>query len=253
MRKSKQRYFMKNLLIFGTIFALSACTPIVKKGSTQTIQINQANNSNYIVVDKKHNDLLNKGKELIGKGVKKDAIIHYFNPVIKDYEITYAHSSKRIYTARTQAEHDFYLMTASNEGKTAHILSETWSRAYYLKAYTLLELKEISLAEKNIKKALYLSPSNSKYLSELGHIQHINRAWREALTSYQLAEKSANFFSPKELKQKELLRAKRGIGYSYTELKEFRKAEAVYKEILNINSKDPVALKELKYIRGLKK
>jgi len=176
---------MKNLLIFGTIFALSACAPIVKKGSTQTIQVNQSNNNNYIIVDKKHNDLLNKGEELIGKGDKKDAIIHYFNPVLKDYEATYANNSKRIYTARTQAEHDFYAMTSAKKGEEVHILSETWSRAYYLKAYSLLELKELNLAEKNIRKALYLSPSNSKYLSELGHIQHINKAWGKALKSYQ--------------------------------------------------------------------
>jgi len=64
---------------------------------------------------------------------------------------------------------------------------------------------------------------------------------------------SANFLSPKKLKQKEILRAKRGMGYSYIELKEFRKAEAVYKEILNIDSRDKVAIKELKYIRGLRK
>jgi len=244
---------MKNLFILGTLFALSACAPIVKKGSTQTLQTPQTNNSNYRVVNQKHNDLLNKGKELVDKGDKKNAIIHYFNPVIKEYETTYARSSKRIYTARTQAEHDFYLMTASNEGKTAHVLSETWSRAYYLKAYTLLELKELQLAEKNIKKALYLSPSNSKYLSELGRIQHLNKAWRKALQSYQQAEKSANFFSPQSVKKQELLRAKRGVGYSYIELKEFRKAEAVYKEILNIDSRDRVALRELKYIRELKK
>ena len=244
---------MKNLLIFSTILALSACTPIVKKGSTQTIQINQPNNSNYTVINKRHNEPLNKGEELVGKGDKKDAIIHYFNPVLKEYETTYANTSKRIYTARTQEEYDFYSMTATNEGKVAHILSETWSRAYYLKAYTLLELKELNLAEKNIKKALYLSPSNSKYLSELGHIQHISKQWKKALKSYQLAEKSANFFSPRKLKQKEILRAKRGVGYSYIELKEFKKAEAVYKEILNIDSRDRVAIKELKYIRGLKK
>ena len=244
---------MKNLLIFGTLLALWACTPIVKKDPKQTIQINQPNNSNYRLINQKHNDLLNKGKELVNKGDKKNAIIHYFNPVINEYETIYARSSKRIYTARTQEEYDFYSMSAINEGKTAHILSETWSRAYYLKAYTLLELKELNLAEKNIRKALYLSPSNAKYLSELGRIQHLNKAWRKALNSYQLAEKSANLFSPKKLKQKELLRAKRGIGYSYIELKEFRKAEAVYKEILNIDSRDRVALRELNYIRELKK
>jgi len=246
---------MKNLLIFGTIFALSACTPIVKKDPKQSIQINQTSNSNnnYAIVDKKHNELLSQGKELVAKGDKKSAIINYFNPVIKDYERTYANNPKRIYTARTQEEYDFYSMTAINEGKKAHILSKTWSRAYFLKAYALLELKELNLAEKNIKKALNLSPANSEYLSELGHIQHLKKEWRKALNSYRLAEKSAKLFSPQKLKQKELLRAKRGIGYSYTELKELDKAESTYKEILQIDSRDRIAIRELKYIRGLKK
>jgi len=242
---------MKNLLIFSTILALSACTPIVKQEPNQTIQINQSTNADYDSINKKHNKLLSEGEKLITKGDKKSAIINYFNPVIKEYETRYIHNSKRIYTARTQAEYDFYSMTATNEGKVAHILSDTWSRAYFLKAYTLLELKELRLAEKNIRKALYLSPSNSKYLSELGHIQHLNKEWRKALGSYQLAEKSANFFTPKELKQKELLRAKRGMGYSYTELKEFKKAEAVYKDILKIDSRDRVALRELNYLHSL--
>ena len=242
---------MKNLLIFSTILALSACTPIVKQEPNQTIQINQSTNADYDSINKKHNKLLSEGEKLITKGDKKSAIINYFNPVIKEYETRYIHNSKRIYTARTQAEYDFYSMTATNEGKVAHILSDTWSRAYLLKGYTLVELKELRLAEKNIRKALYLSPSNSKYLSELGHIQHLNKEWRKALSSYQLAEKSANFFTPKELKQKELLRAKRGMGYSYTELKEFKKAEAVYKDILKIDSRDRVALRELNYLHSL--
>ena len=247
---------MKNLLIFGTIFALSACTPMVKKGTQQTIQITQTTNSssnNYEIVNKKHNKLLSQGKELIAKGDNKSAIINYFNPVIKDYEKTYANTTKRIYSARTQAEYDFYSMTAINEGKTAHILSNTWSRGYFLKAYALLKLKELNLAEKNIRKALYLSPANSEYLSELGYILQIKKEWRESLNSYKLAEKSAKLFSPQNLKQKELLRAKRGIGYSYTELKELSKAESIYKEILQIDSRDEIAIRELKYIRGLKK
>jgi len=244
---------MKNLLIFGIIFTLSACTPIVKKNPNQTIQVTQQDNNNYLIVDKKHKELLSKGEELVGKGDKKDAIIHYFNPVIKDYEKIYTNSSKRIYSARTQAEHNFYSMTATNKGKVAHILSDNWSRAYFLKAYALLELKELNLAEKNIRKALHLAPSNSKYLSELGHIQHLTKDWKKSLQSYKLAEKSANFFSPKRLKKQEILRAKRGIGFSYTELKEFNRAEATYKEILEIDSRDKIALRELKYIRGLKR
>ncbi len=246
---------MKNMLIFSTILLISGCTPIVKKGSNQTIQVVQPNNTidNYQIVDKRHNRLLTIAKELIEKGDRKEAIVKYLNPVIVDYEKIYANSSKRIYNARTKEEYDFYSMSATNEGKESHILSDNWSKAYYMKGYALLELKEFNLAEKSLRKALYLSPSNSKYLSELGHLQHIKKEWRESLKSYGLAEKSASLFSPKSLKKEELLRAKRGMGFAYTELREFNKSEAKYREVLNIDSRDKIALRELKYIQGLKR
>lgn len=247
---------MKNILTFTTFVLLLGCTPIVKKSSNETIQIAQPNSTiynNYEMVDKKHDRLLKIAKELILKGERKEAIVNYLNPIIVDYEKIYLNSSKRIYNARTKEEYSFYSMSAINDGREPHILSTNWSMAYFLKGYTLLELKELKLAEKSIRQALYLSPSNSKYLSELGHLLHIKRDWRGALNSYRLAEKSATLFSPQNLKQKELLTAKRGIGFSYTELKELNNAESTYKEILEIDSKDRVAIKELKYIKGLRR
>lgn len=245
---------MKSIFIFGVVFLLSACTPMVKQSSNQTIKINQLNNSNnnYQIVDKKHNELLKRVENLIKKGEYRRAIADYINPIIRDYEKVYANSSKRIYTARTQEEYDFYAMSATNEGKAVKILSDNWSRAYFLKAYTLLELKELNLAEKNIRKALYLAPSNTKYLSELGHIQHLHKDFKRALKSYQLAEKYARLFSPKNLKKEEIIHAKIGIGYSYTERKEFNRAKKVYREVLKLDSNNRIALRELQYIKRLK-
>ncbi len=245
---------MKSILIFGAMFLLSACTPIVKESNNQTIEITQPENSNnnYQIVDKKHNELLKRGETLIKKREYRRAIVECFNPIIQDYNNVYANSSNRIYTARTKEEYDFYAMSAINEGKAVKILSDNWSKAYFLKAYTLLELKELNLAKKNIRKALYLAPSNAKYLSELGHIQHIHKDFKRALKTYQLAEKSATLFSPKNLKKEEIIHAKIGIGYSYTELKEFNRAQNVYKEVLKLDSHNKIAMRELQYIKSLK-
>jgi len=144
-------------------------------------------------------------------------------------------------------------MTAQKEGRVAHILSDTWSKAYFLKAYALQELKNTTLAKNVLEQALKLSPSNSKYLSEMGHILHIEKNWNRALQIYSSAEKAALFFSPQSKKQKELLRAKRGIGYSLVEMKRLREAEKVYLEILQINPNDKIAKQELKYLQELKK
>ena len=256
---------MKDLLFITTLFMLSACTPTVNNTTTphQTIQINQVDNSgivnnpinniNYADMDKKHQRLLQDGEKLISKGQRKKAIINYFNPIIKDYETIYANSSKRIYTARTEAERDFYIMSANNQQLQAHVLSETWSKAYYLKAFTLLELKELNLAKQTITKALSLAPSNSKYLSEMGHIYHLSKDINSALKNYRLAEKAVKFFSPKALQKQELIRAKKGIGFSFIELNRLDEAERIYKEVLKIDSRDKVAKKELKYIKELKK
>jgi len=245
---------MKDLFILGIILGVWGCTPMVKKNSNSTIQIEAPlEGNNYQMMDKRHQALLDKGRELIGKGDQRGAIVHFFNPVLHDYEKLYHGKPQRIYNARTQEEYDFYSLTATNEGKNAHILSDNWSRAYFLKGYALLELKEVSLAEKNLRKALYLSPSNSQYLSELGRIQHLRKEWKSALKSYRLAEKSATLFSPESVKKEELLRAKRGMGYSYIELRELPLAEAIYQEILKIDSRDKIAIRELRYIRSLKK
>jgi len=256
---------MKNLLLITTLFMLSACTPTVKKNIPhQTVQVAPIDNSyvnntppihhsNYINMDKRHNKLLKEAQALITKGERKKAIFNYLNPIIKDYSNIYANSNKRIYTARTETERDFYIMSANNLQQEAHVLSETWSKAYYLKAYALLELKEINLAQKTLLKALALAPSNAKYLSEMGHIYHLNKDINRALKNYRLAEKSVKFFSPKNLKKQELLRAKKGIGFSLIELNRLDEAENIYKEVLKIDSRDKVARKELKYIQELKK
>jgi len=244
---------MKNLLI-STLFLLSACTPIATQKSPRSTQSNQIGSHNYEEMNKKHQELLSQGKKFLANGERKKSIFNCFNPIIKDYENIYRNTSKRLYSARTKAEHDFYLMaTHLNQLEKIHVLSEMWSLAYYLKAYALLELQEIDLAQKTMAKALKLSPSNAKYLSEMGHIYHLKKEVKKSLQNYLLAEKAVALLSPNTLKKSELLRAKRGIGFSFIELKDLKSAERVYREILAINSKDKIARKELKYIQAIKK
>ncbi len=250
---------MKNILLIITLFILGACTPIVKNNTARIIIEDDYRDTvlqtprDYANIDKRHQELLREGEALLAKKKRKKAIFNAFNPVIRDYETIYANTNKRIYTARTQEEYTFYMLSAKNEDKSALLLSDTWSMAYYLKAYALLELNEVELAKKTILKALALAPSNAKYLSEMGHIYHLRKDTKKALQSYLLAEKSAKLFSPEHLKKEELLRAKRGIGFSYIELNQLDKAERVYKEVLSINPKDKIAKKELNFIKGVKK
>jgi len=277
---------MKNLLLLSSLVAFTACTvPPTKPPKTIHINVpdtpdysrvniphtpdystvnipntpnypitnhptaNIPETTDYATVDANHNNLLSRGTEMLSNKKASEAIMNYFNPIIRDYERRYASSKKPIFTARTQKEHDTYIRSSYN----AKILSKTWSEAYYLKAYALLELNKINQAEETIDKALKLAPANSKYLSEAAHIYQVKKEFRSALSRYKLAEKSANLYTPKSLHKKELLRAKRGIAYNLIELREFNGAKKIYKEILRISPRDKIALKELKYIDELKK
>lgn len=122
------------------------------------------------------------------------------------------------------------------------------SEALYLRGYASLDLGEVELAEKYLKRAIDMAPVNSKYLSELGHIYHAKKDWTNALAIFIKAEEAANTYAPPQLKSTELPRAKRGVGFSLIELGKLDEAEAKFKECLKIDKNDEGALRELKYI-----
>ena len=90
------------------------------------------------------------------------------------------------------------------------------------------------------------------YRSELGHIYQLKRDWKKAKDTFSKAEVSAETFSPPELKNKELARAKRGVGYSLIELGKLEEAEEKFRQCLAIDRDDNVAMKELKYIESIR-
>ena len=115
-----------------------------------------------------------------------------------------------------------------------------------------MELGKIEDAKTFIKKALELSPSNSMYLAELGHIYQAEKKLVEAMELFKRAEESASAYSPENVKNTELTRAMRGVGYSLIELGRLDEAEEKYKKCLEINKDDKKALGELSYIQSLK-
>ena len=190
-------------------------------------------------------------KKLISRN-PKEAIDKYFNPVIDAYNSNYGNNGSHVYCSRGQAETMFYLLEAVSKSENAVVVSQIWADAFYLKGYASLDLGNIDDAETFIKKALELSPSNSMYLSELGHIYQVQRKWNEAMDLYKEAEESARAYSPENLKHTEITRAIRGIGYCLIELGRLEEAEEEYKKCLEINENDKKALNELKYIQSLR-
>lgn len=178
--------------------------------------------------------------------------IPYFDRVIAGYEETYKGEEAKLYCARWQIESLMYLMESAKAKTPAKIVSTNWAFAYYTKAYSLLELGRIADAKASLERAIALSPRNSQFLSEMGNIYQREKNWPKALEVFLASESAAREFSPPDLKNTELARALRGLGYVYIELGRLDDASKIYRQCLEIDATDVKALNELRYIQGLK-
>lgn len=190
---------------------------------------------------------------------KLPAAIQKCDQVIERFEQFYADRNEKVYCARTAPEKLGYLVMAANEfnrgtaKKTSAVaLSPTWSNAFYMKGYALLELQRRAEAKSAINRALELAPWNAQYLCELGNIYQLEKNWPEARKAFLLAEEQAAL-SPDDVKADELARARRGLGYVLVELGQFEAAAQKYQQCLAANPQDKKAVGELEYVRGLQK
>lgn len=193
---------------------------------------------------------LEAGYQVLSKNAKT-AKTDYFNPIIDNCNKAFASSTKRYYAARGPTETLFYTAKAMADRQTAEVLTVPCGMAHYLAAYADIDLGNVTSAEKNLKSALRWSPVNAQYQSELAHLMQIRRDWNEALRLFTEAEANAEAFSPDEVQDTELARAKRGIGFTLIELGRLEEAEVKFQECLEIDPNDKKAKHELAYIKQL--
>jgi tetratricopeptide (TPR) repeat protein len=212
-----------------------------------------ANQSSAVVAgaEEKYVELLEKGIQTLSNGNSKEAIDVYFNPIIEYYNNEYKDYDKRVYCARISAETLAYLNESINRNEMAIVIQIVWTQALYYKSYANFELGNIEEAITTLKKALELSPSNSYYLSELGHYYQVEHKWDEAAKLFEKAEESAIKYSPEDLKNNELARALRGSAYILIELGRFDEAEDKYRKCLELDKNDKTALNEIEYIKNI--
>lgn len=197
--------------------------------------------------------LVNEGYAQLVQNNTQLAINNYFNKAIEKCAYQYGGDGPKFYAARTQADTLAYMLLAASKKQEAKAVPPACADALFLKGYANIDLGNIDVAEEYLKRAIDMAPFNSHYLSELGHVDQTKGDWSSALDIFSQAEKYANEFSPPALKQNELLRAKRGIGFSLIEKGRLDEAETKFKECLAIDANDAKALNELKYIEQLRR
>ncbi len=202
--------------------------------------------------DSKYAEALVDGRRLMESGDPAEAIREYFDRVLSEFDAAYGVNEMRYYCSRGPEETLLYLLTAAGNEQSAAVLSPTWADAHFMKGYALVEIGHLSEARSSIERAIALSPENSGYLSELGHIYQLLKDWPKALEYFRKAEQSAEAFSPTSVKAFELGVARRGMGYVLVELGRLDEAEDKYLQCLAADPNDVTARNELEYVRSLK-
>jgi tetratricopeptide (TPR) repeat protein len=215
--------FWRTLAVLS-VFIFSACC------WTEEIPLTSVDNA-------KLGQLLTEGAQLAQSRKPVDAI-SYFDRIIAGYEEAYKGEEANLYCARWQIDSLMYLVEAGNAKTSAKLVSTNWAYAYYLKAYSLLDLGRISEAKPLLERAIALSPRNSQFLSEMGNIYQRDQNWPKALEVFMAAEAAAREFSPQGLKNIELSRAMRGLGYVYIEQGKLDDAEKMYRQCLELDDTD---------------
>jgi Flp pilus assembly protein TadD len=204
--------------------------------------------------DNQNGILLMQGITRMQAGRHQEAIFMYFERVAAIYEARYKNTKGKIYSSRSTVETLSYLTGSAtrNPETSAVVASPYWAYAHYLKGYALVELGRLVDAKAALDKAIWLSPQNSQFLSELGHIHQVQKDYATALATFTRAEAAARAFSPQEVRNRELTRAWRGMGFSLIEMRRFDQAEALYRKCLEVDGNDRTAERELQHIHQMR-
>lgn len=197
----------------------------------------------------KQTEILNAGVALVKQKRPAEAIEHDFDKVIASYQAMYPAGGKAVFCARSPTESLSYLLQSTADKREAIVLGPAWCDAYYLRAYALIDLGHKEQAREALEKALAMSPRNAHYMAELASMSRSEKDWNGALAKYEMAVQYAREFSPPVSKTIELGEALRGKGYVLVELGRLEEAEATYKQCLDINAADKIAMGELRYVQ----
>ncbi|MDI1297344.1 MAG: tetratricopeptide repeat protein [bacterium] len=176
-----------------------------------------------------------------------DAALTLIEPIVAIHDAQAATEKRQIFSARTFPEMMEYMLGSVAQGQGSVVMPYSWAMAPFLKGFALIDMQRGEEAKLWLDRAVALSPSNAKFLGELGEWYKARGRLDEATTIFKRAEIAAHF-TPDDLQSLEKGRAMRGIAWVAVEQGRLDEAETIYRQCLTMNAQDQMAKNELAYI-----
>ncbi len=126
---------------------------------------------------------------------------------VAEYEKRYRESGVISYSSRSFVETIAYLGQAASANTPAKVHGPWFGLAYFTQSFALVDLHRNPEARQAFDAAIPLSPQNSKYLSERGNIDALEKNWRASFDRFKQALDAAQL-SPEQVKTSETTRAR---------------------------------------------
>lgn len=221
-------------------FALAAALPLAPAwAAPQTTA--QPSEDDRLLVDLEKNIIAHDANGVIAVADKLMAL----------HEGIAAQQTGLIYSADNPQLALAYALMGATEKKSVVVMGRSWAVAPFAKGFVLIDLGRRDEALPYLKRAVALSPLSSQYLAELAEWYKGARDWDQVLDLFRKAEAATTHSSP-EVKQRDLMRAKRGVGFALIEKGQLDEAATIFRECLAIDPNDEKSKNELAYIAEMR-
>jgi tetratricopeptide (TPR) repeat protein len=194
---------------------------------------------------------VSRAVKMILDGHPKEAM-SVLDTVIAANQSRHSDRSVQVYCARSPAETLVYMAEAAAAGRSAIAEGITWCDAIFFKGYALIDLGQPAEARKWYERAVAMAPHNAHYKGELAETYKAARDWDKAYALFEETAADAQTYSPNDIKNFDLGRGWRGMGFVLIEQGKLKEAQAIFEKCLALDPNDEKAKNELRYIEGMK-
>jgi tetratricopeptide (TPR) repeat protein len=153
----------------------------------------------------------------------------------------------RYYCAVATSEAQIYSVLHVTEPITVDVLGPEWCESLFYLAYSDVELGDTAGALEALDQAIALAPFNPHYEVERGFVLRSVGQLDQAMEAYRSASRHAESLGDRTDTWKAI--SLRGIGSIHAERKNWDEAEKAYRDSLEFEPDNKIALSELQYIK----